>query len=67
MIDLANDPEPPVHLLLGSEAVAMVKQANVLRSEEMEKWMQVSASTNADDAENPLETEAGKAFFAASK
>jgi len=67
MIDLANDPEPPVHLLLGSEAVAMVKQANVLRGEEMEKWMQVSTSTNADDAENPLETEAGKAFFAASK
>jgi NAD(P)-dependent dehydrogenase (short-subunit alcohol dehydrogenase family) len=67
MIDLAYDPEPPVHLLLGSEAVAMVKQANVLRGEEMEKWMQVSTSTNADDAENPLETEAGKAFFAASK
>ena len=63
MIDLANDPEPPVHLLLGSEAVAMVKQANVLRGEEMEKWMPVSTSTNADDAENPLETEAGKAFF----
>ncbi len=67
MVALANDPEPPVHLLLGSEAVAMVKQANVLRGEEMEKWMQVSTSTNADDAENPLETKAGKAFFAAAK
>jgi len=37
MVDLANNPEPPVHLVLGSEAVGMIKQANALRNEEMEK------------------------------
>jgi len=67
MIDLANDPEPPVHLLLGSEAVAMVKQANVVRNEEMEKWMPASTSTNADDAIDLTQTEMGKAFFGAKK
>jgi NAD(P)-dependent dehydrogenase (short-subunit alcohol dehydrogenase family) len=67
MIDLAYYPEPPVHLVLGSEAVGMIKQANILRNEEMDKWLPVSFSTNADDAENPLETELGKAFFAAQK
>jgi len=67
MVELVDNPEPPVHLVLGSEAVGMVKQANALRNEEMEKWMPVSFSTNADDAENPLETEMGKAFFASKK
>jgi len=67
MIDLVESPEPPVHLVLGSEAVGMVKHANILRNEEMEKWLPVSLSTNADDAVNPLETEAGKAFFASQK
>ncbi len=67
MVELVENPEPPVHLVLGSEAIGMIKQANVLRNEEMEKWLPVSFSTNADDAENPLETEAGKAFFSAQK
>jgi len=63
MIELADHPEPPVHLVLGSEAVNMVQQANLARSEEMEKWMQVSTSTNADDAADPTQTEMGKSFF----
>jgi len=67
MIELVDHPEPPVHLVLGSEAIALIKQADTLRSEEMEKWLPVSFSTNADDAENPLETEMGKALFAAKK
>ena len=67
MVELVEHPEPPVHLVLGSEAIGMIKQANALRNEEMEKWLSVSFSTNADDAENPLETEMGKAFFAAKK
>ena len=50
MIALANSPEPPVHLLLGSDAVERVKQADALRNEEMEKWMPVSVSTDAHNA-----------------
>lgn len=67
IVELAESPEPPVHLVLGSEAVAMIKRSNALRSEEMEKWLAVSFSTNADDAEDFTETEIGKSFFGAKK
>jgi len=67
MIDLVNSPEPPVHLVLGSEATAMVKHANVVRSEEMEKWLPVSISTDADEAEDFTQTEIGQSFFGARK
>jgi NAD(P)-dependent dehydrogenase (short-subunit alcohol dehydrogenase family) len=67
MIGLAQDPEPPVHLVLGSEAIGMIKQANILRNEEMEKWLPVSFSTNADDAEDFTATETGRSFFGAKK
>jgi NAD(P)-dependent dehydrogenase (short-subunit alcohol dehydrogenase family) len=67
MIDLVDNPEPPVHLVLGSEAAGMVKQANAARSEEMEKWLPVSTSTDADDAVDPTQTEMGKSFFGARK
>ncbi|MDO3627725.1 oxidoreductase [Mucilaginibacter sp. BT774] len=67
MIELADHPEPPVHLVLGSEAIALIKHADAVRSEEMENWISVSHSTNHDDAVNPLETEAGKALFASKR
>jgi NAD(P)-dependent dehydrogenase (short-subunit alcohol dehydrogenase family) len=67
MIDLVDDPEPPVHLVLGSEALAMVKQATVVRSEEMEKWLPVSSSTDAEDAVDFTQTEMGKTFFGTKK
>ena len=44
MIELAENPEPPVHLVLGSEAIGMLKQANEARQKEMEKWLPVSVS-----------------------
>ena len=51
MIDLVDSPEPPVHLVLGSEAIGMVQQADVVKNEELEKWLAVSTSTDADGAE----------------
>lgn len=63
MIGLVEDPEPPQHLVLGSEAIGMLKAADAARQAEMEKWLAVSCSTDHDDAVNFLETEAGKAFF----
>ncbi len=36
MIMLADHPEPPVHIVLGSEAIAMLKNANANREAEME-------------------------------
>jgi NAD(P)-dependent dehydrogenase (short-subunit alcohol dehydrogenase family) len=63
MIELAENPKPPVHLILGSEALGMLKQANAAREAEMEQWAPVSVSTDHDEAVNFLETEAGKKLF----
>ena len=52
MIDLVDNPDPPVHLVLGTDALDRVKQANVVRNEEMEKWQPVSQSTDADKGQD---------------
>lgn len=62
IINLAEHPEPPVHLVLGSEAAAMLQQTDTMRKAEFEKWLPVSRSTDADDAVDFLETETGKAY-----
>ncbi|WP_342646488.1 SDR family oxidoreductase [Mucilaginibacter sp. CSA2-8R] len=62
LVDLAEHPEPPVHLVLGSEAAAMLQQTDKLRKAEFEQWLPISTSTDADDATDFLETEAGKAY-----
>jgi len=67
MLALAENPEPPVHLVLGSEAIGMLKNANASRDAEMEKWLPVSISTDHDEAVNFLETELGKAFYGPKK
>ena len=63
MIELVENPEPPMHLVLGSEAIGMLKNADAQRTAEMEKWLPVSISTDHDEAENFLETDAGKFFL----
>ncbi|WPU94887.1 oxidoreductase [Mucilaginibacter sabulilitoris] len=63
MVDLADVPEPPIHLVLGSEAISLLKSADAARTAEMEKWMPVSLSTDHHEAENFLDTEAGKAMI----
>ena len=60
MIDLVEHPEPPVHLVLGSEAVGLLKQADAARQAALEKWLPVSVSTDHKDAVNFLETEVGR-------
>jgi len=63
MIDLIGHPEPPVHLVLGSEAVAVLKQADAVRQAEFEKWMPVSISTDHDEATNFIESKEGSSFI----
>ncbi len=63
MIRLVDHPNPPVHLVLGGEAVKIVKQANTLRSEEMEEWLSASTATDADDAVDFTQTELGRSFL----
>ncbi|TCC90147.1 SDR family NAD(P)-dependent oxidoreductase [Pedobacter frigiditerrae] len=63
MIDMVNHPQPPLHLLLGSEAVAIVKYSEAAKLRELEQWENISTSTDADDAENFLQTEHGKKYL----
>jgi NAD(P)-dependent dehydrogenase (short-subunit alcohol dehydrogenase family) len=63
MLELVEYPEPPVHLVLGSEAAGFLQQADAARKAEFEKWLPVTKSTDADDAENFLESETGKTLL----
>jgi len=63
MLDLVDSSEPPVHLVLGSEAIGMLKHADETRTAEMEKWMEVSISTDHDEANNFLTSDLGKTFL----
>lgn len=60
MIDLVEHPEPPVHLILGSEAAGMLRSADETRKAEFEKWLPVTLSTDHEEAGNFLETTYGK-------
>jgi len=60
MIDLVDHPEPPVHLVLGSEAAGILKSADEARKAEFEKWLPVTLSTDHDEAINFMETTYGK-------
>jgi NAD(P)-dependent dehydrogenase (short-subunit alcohol dehydrogenase family) len=53
IIDLVEHPEPPVHLVLGSDAVAILEIVDADRKAEFEKWKSISISTDFDDVENP--------------
>jgi NAD(P)-dependent dehydrogenase (short-subunit alcohol dehydrogenase family) len=64
MIELTEHPEPPVHLVLGSEAAALLKLADEKRKTEFEKWLPVTTSTDHREATNFLDTELGKSFVA---
>lgn len=62
MVVLAETNEPPVHLVLGSEAAGLLKHADEARKAEFEKWMPVTLSTDHGEAEDFLQTDLGKAF-----
>lgn len=60
MIDLIDNPETPLHLVLGSESIGLLEKADELRKAELEKWKSLSLSTDHDDAENFLDSEQGR-------
>jgi len=49
LLKLAAHPEPHIHLVLGSDAVSRIKQGDTERNEEMEAWLPVSFSSDADE------------------
>ncbi|WP_207510189.1 oxidoreductase [Longitalea luteola] len=63
MISITEHPQPPVHLVLGSEAAGLLRQADEDRKAEFEKWLPVTLSTDHDAAQNFLETEYGKSIL----
>jgi NAD(P)-dependent dehydrogenase (short-subunit alcohol dehydrogenase family) len=63
IMDLAEHPTPPTHLVLGSDAAGILKAADERRKEEFEKWMPITLSTDHDTATNFLETAQGKAIL----
>lgn len=65
MVALASHPAPPVHLVLGSEAIGILKNADEARKAEMEAWLNVSLSTDHDESEDFLGTSMGKWYTGA--
>lgn len=65
MVALAAHPAPPVHLVLGSEAIGILKNADEARKAEMEAWLNVSLSTDHDESEDFLGTSMGKWYTGA--
>ncbi|SHF28823.1 oxidoreductase [Pedobacter caeni] len=60
MIDLVDHPKPPIHLILGSEAISIVKGSELAKKAELEQWENISISTDHSEAINFLETAEGK-------
>jgi len=63
MIGIVEHPEPPLHLILGSEAIAIVKNSEATKLAELEKWAPVSISTDHDNAVNFLDTKEGQSYL----
>jgi NAD(P)-dependent dehydrogenase (short-subunit alcohol dehydrogenase family) len=64
MIAITAVDNPPVHLVLGSEAVQIVEAADDARRAELEKWKSISLSTDHDDAVNIFEHPEARTFLA---
>ncbi|PWV51802.1 oxidoreductase [Chitinophaga sp. S165] len=64
MVRVVEDEQPPLHLVLGSEAIGILKSGDAARTAEMEKWMQVSLSTDHHESSDFLATDDGQRFKA---
>jgi len=60
MIDLVDHQKPPIHLILGSEAISIVKGSEAAKKAELEQWESISVSTDHNEAVNFLESPEGK-------
>ncbi|MGP4014548.1 SDR family NAD(P)-dependent oxidoreductase [Saccharopolyspora sp. 5N708] len=60
IVAMADEPEPPVRLLLGSDAAWLAPQIRAARATEDEKWRHLSVSTDFDGLGDFAETEVAK-------
>lgn len=49
IIDIVASPEAPMHLVLGSDAAAILDQVNQAREAEYQEWLPVTLSTDSDN------------------
>jgi len=63
IFELVYNLTPPVHLVLGSEAAAILENANVARKTEFDTWLPVTNSTDHDDQVNLFASKEGKRFL----
>ncbi|MEN4758861.1 oxidoreductase [Chryseobacterium sp. C39-AII1] len=64
MIDVVENENPPLHLVLGSEAASILRATDEQRKAEFEKWLDVTISTDHDEAVSMFESEYGKQYLA---
>jgi NAD(P)-dependent dehydrogenase (short-subunit alcohol dehydrogenase family) len=57
IIAIANEPHPPLRLLLGSDAVQLARQTDQARLAETDRWEQLSTSTDFEGLTTPAEGE----------
>jgi NAD(P)-dependent dehydrogenase (short-subunit alcohol dehydrogenase family) len=57
IIAIVNAEQPPLRLLLGSDAVRLARQIDQAKLAETDRWEQLSASTDFDAVTNPAEIE----------
>jgi len=67
MLEIVDHPQPPLHLILGSEGLAIVKASDTAKMAELEKWAPLSISTDHDESENFFESAQGKAYLTLKK
>ncbi|RFM25775.1 oxidoreductase [Deminuibacter soli] len=63
MIELVKAPQQPLHLVLGSEAIGILKQNNTNRDAEIAQWEKVSLSTDHSEAEPFLTSVEGRQYL----
>jgi len=64
IIELAAAANPPLRLLIGTDAVLLAKAARAAQAEEDEKWEALGASTDNDGTPPFAETEVGRHILA---
>jgi NAD(P)-dependent dehydrogenase (short-subunit alcohol dehydrogenase family) len=64
LLKLADEPEPPLHLLIGTDAVQLAKAVTAARTAEDARWEALSVSTDFDGTVPFERTEFGKSVVA---
>ncbi|SNT64955.1 short chain dehydrogenase, partial [Streptosporangium subroseum] len=60
IIDVADTDDPPLRLLLGSDAIAIAEEASKARAAEDEKWADVSRSADFPDGAQEMRATYGR-------